>query len=114
MSTLNTTTMARSGLWALLLAGGTTVASLAFACAAPFAAVAGLAAVTLSRREALLTVAALWIGNQAVGFGLLNYPWTANTLAWGAAIGAAALAGTYAAQRADRRAPLALRMLQAF
>jgi hypothetical protein len=44
--------------------------------------------------SALLVVAAAWVVNQAIGFGALHYPVDANTIGWGIAIGAAALAGT--------------------
>ena len=38
-----------------------------------------------------------------MGFGVLNYPWTAPTLAWGVAIGAAAVAAALVAHSAVRR-----------
>jgi hypothetical protein len=70
------------------------LASFAFACATPFAAFAVMAAEMLPLSSALLVVAAAWVVNQAIGFGALHYPVDANTIAWGIAIGAAALAGT--------------------
>jgi hypothetical protein len=70
------------------------LASFAFACATPFAAFAVMAAEMLPLSSALLVVAAAWIVNQAIGFGALHYPIDANTIGWGIAIGAAALAGT--------------------
>ena len=39
----------------------------------------------------MLTVTAIWLVNQAIGFGVLGYPWTVDTILWGFAIGAAAL-----------------------
>jgi hypothetical protein len=60
--------------------------SLGLACAMPFAALAAVAALTLERRDALLLVGLAWLANQAVGFGVLHYPWTADTLAWGLAL----------------------------
>jgi hypothetical protein len=72
--------------------------SLVFACAAPFAAFGALAAMTLSRGDAIRTTAALWLANQLIGFALLGYPRTANSFAWGLAIGAAAVLATLAAQ----------------
>jgi hypothetical protein len=54
----------------------------AFAVAASYA---------LSARTALLTVAAVWLANQAIGFAILGYPWTLDTILWGFTIGAAAL-----------------------
>jgi hypothetical protein len=35
----------------------------------------------------------VWLANQAIGFGLLHYPWTASSFGWGVTIGVAALAG---------------------
>ena len=89
-------------LWIGLLVGAATVASAAFACAAPFAAVAMLAAATLPLRQALAVTAALWLGNQIVGFGLLDYPVDGETIAWGVIMAAASLAATLAAHRAIR------------
>lgn len=88
-------------IWIGLLAGAGTVASAAFACATPFAAVAALAAATLPLRNALAVTLALWLGNQAVGFGMLDYPWDGETLIWGALIGAASLAAAFVAHCAN-------------
>jgi hypothetical protein len=81
----------------VLLIAGCALASFALACATPFAAYAVIAAATLPWSSALLVVAAAWIVNQAIGFGALHYPHDANTIYWGLAIGAAALAATAAA-----------------
>jgi hypothetical protein len=78
------------------------LASLAFACATPFAAFAVLAAAALPLSSALPVVMAVWIVNQAIGFGALHYPVDAATILWGIVIGAAALAGTAAAAAALR------------
>jgi hypothetical protein len=67
------------------------VSSWEFACIAPFVAFAVAAGYALSARGALLTVAAIWLVNQAIGFAVLDYPWTVDTILWGFAIGAAAL-----------------------
>jgi hypothetical protein len=67
------------------------VSSWEFACITPFVAFAVAASYALSTRGALLTVAAIWLVNQAIGFTVLNYPWTVDTILWGFAIGAAAL-----------------------
>src|SRR5262245_44553718 len=58
-----------------------------YTCVVPFAALGVAAAMTLPRREALVCTIAVWFANQAAGFGLMSYPWTPNTIAWGAAIG---------------------------
>src|SRR5215813_10173122 len=68
--------------------------SCALACATPFAAFAVIAAAMLSLRPALLVVMSAWLVNQAIGFGALHYPVDTNTVLWGLAIGAAALAAT--------------------
>jgi hypothetical protein len=56
--------------------------SRAFACAMPFTALATMAAFTLRRQEALAMVLFAWVANQAVGFGLMHYPWTSSTVCW--------------------------------
>jgi hypothetical protein len=61
-------------------------------------AAAVIAAMTLTPRGALLCTVVVWLANQAVGFGVLHYPWAAPTFAWGLAIGGAAVVGTVAAQ----------------
>jgi hypothetical protein len=75
----------------VLLVGISAVGSWEFACITPFVAFAVVAPYALSTRTALLTVAAVWLMNQAIGFGVLGYPWTVDTILWGIAIGAAAL-----------------------
>lgn len=86
--------------WIALLAGATVALSLVFACATPFAALATIAALAMSRRDGLYLIAAVWLSNQIVGFGFLDYPHTASTYAWGVAIGLGALAGFFAAHAA--------------
>jgi hypothetical protein len=80
--------------WPALLIAISMIGSLLLACATPFAALAVIAATTLARRGALLVVAAIWLTNQAVGYGVLFYPLNIDSLAWGVAIGLAALAAT--------------------
>ena len=78
-------------LWSasLILAGA--FFSLAFACAAPLAGFAAIAALTSTRRGALALTAAIWLANQLVGFTILHYPTDFETLAWGGALGVVAL-----------------------
>ncbi|HEU5304476.1 MAG TPA: hypothetical protein VFU40_07525 [Gemmatimonadales bacterium] len=85
-------------LWLGLLVAGSAALTAMDTCITPFSAFAVLAATTLSRRDGLILTVVLWLANQAVGFGVLSYPWTADTLGWGVAIGGAALIGTLAAQ----------------
>jgi hypothetical protein len=84
-------------LWFAILVASSLIFSLGFACAAPFAAIGAVAAVTLARRDALLAGGLTWLINQGVGYGMLGYPWTANSVAWGLALGAATLLATVAA-----------------
>lgn len=79
------------------LAGIGVLASLALACAMPFVALAALAALTGSRREAILVTVGAWLANQLVGYGLLAYPQTWDSFGWGAALGIAAVAATLTA-----------------
>jgi hypothetical protein len=67
------------------------VSSWEFACITPLVAFAVAAGYALSARAAVLTVVAVWLVNQAIGFAVLNYPWTLDTILCGFAIGAAAL-----------------------
>jgi len=104
------TTQTGSAVWIALIAGLTVIGSFIFACAAPLAAVAALAALKFERGEGLALVVVSWFINQAVGFVLLSYPHTADSYAWGAAIGVAAVLGYLAADAATRfsmPAPLA-------
>ena len=67
------------------------VSSWEFACITPFVAFAVAAGYALPARVAVLTVMAIWLVNQAIGFTVLGYPWTVDAILWGFAIGAAAL-----------------------
>ena len=67
------------------------VSSWEFACITPFVAFAVAAGYVLSAWAAVLTVMAIWLVNQAIGFGVIGYPWTVDTILWGSAIGTAAL-----------------------
>jgi hypothetical protein len=92
-------------LWMPILMLAAIVGSFAFACAAPFAALAVMLALTLTLRRGVALIAAAWLLNQAIGYGVLDYPWTMNSLVWGIAIGLAAVAATGAAYAvADRSA----------
>ena len=88
-----------------LLTASCALASFALACATPFAAFAVLAAAMLPLRPALLVVTGAWLVNQTIGFGALHYPVDGITMAWGFAIGAAALLATAVSSAALRRLP---------
>jgi hypothetical protein len=58
-----------------------------------------------------------WLINQFVGYGMLGYPWTLNSVAWGIALGVATLLATVAAGRVyrmRRAIPSVLRFMIAF
>ena len=103
-----------------LLSTACALASLAFACAAPFAAFAVIAAGMLPMRSALTTIGLVWLINQAIGFGVLSYPADVNTMLWGVVILAAALASTAAAStvlhhaRGNRTVTLGIAFVAAF
>lgn len=99
--------MERNLIWAAAIAVATVGGSVAAACLMPFVALATIAAATLPRREALLTLAVAWSTNQAIGFGLLGYPLDAGAIGWGVALGTGALAA-YATVRALTGARAAL------
>jgi hypothetical protein len=105
----------------VLLTAACVLASLAFACATPFAAFAALAGAMLPLSAALPVVVAAWIVNQAIGFGALGYPMEMNALFWGLAIGAAALVATAVSAQlprlrpaSGRHATLALALIAAY
>ena len=88
----------RYPLWLGLLVGASVVFSLGLACAAPLAAFAAAAALSLSRRDVLLLILLVSLANQLVGFTVLHYPLTASTFAWGVVLGAVAVLATLAGQ----------------
>ena len=88
----------RHFLWLAVLVATSIALTLGLACAVPLAAFAAAAALTLPRRDALVLIVAVWLANQLVGFAALDYPPTASTFAWGAALGAVAILATLAGQ----------------
>jgi hypothetical protein len=104
-------------LWLAILAVAAVGGSLALICVAPFAAFAVATAGTLRLRSALGAMSVIWLANQAVGFAVLGYPWTLNTVLWGLGIGAAAVLATLAAAGVlgrFRPSPVWLRLPLAF
>ena len=99
----------RPGLWIALVASCTVLASVAFACAAPLAAVATFAGTRMRVRAGCVVVGVAWLANQLIGYLLLGYPRTWDSLGWGAAIGIATalgFVGTVAVFRAGLRDPV--------
>ena len=86
----------RHPLWLALLVTASVVFSLGLACAVPLAAFAATAALSLSRRDALLLIVLVWLSNQLVGFTVLGYPSDASTFAWSAMLGVVAILATLA------------------
>jgi|SoiMethySBSTD1v2_1073268.scaffolds.fasta_scaffold07703_8 hypothetical protein len=84
-------------LCSILMAAACALTTLVFTCATPFAALAVFAAAALPLPSALVTVSGTWLLNQAIGYGLLAYPISGESIAWGVALGAAALVATAAA-----------------
>ena len=80
--------------WFAVLIAAALGSSFTFFCVAPFAAFAVLTAATLSRRDAFLAVGLIWLANQILGFSALGYPFEADALLWGIAIGVAIFAAT--------------------
>ncbi|CAM3136537.1 hypothetical protein SPAN111604_05720 [Sphingomonas antarctica] len=89
-------------MWSAVLATAASFGSYFFACVFPFTAVATVAALTLSRRQAMGLITAVWAVNQFVGFAFLHYP--LDSWALGGSLLAGGLAGVYAASLL--RAPL--------
>ena len=97
-------------MWLVLIVGGGALLSAYFACATPFAALATLAALKLGRRDMFGAMGLVWLANQAVGYGVLGYPWTWDSGAGGVAIGLSATLSSLAASAlsTQRPAPLAV------
>jgi hypothetical protein len=97
-------------LWIALIATTGICLSTVFACATPFAALATLAALKLGRRDAITIVGLVWLTNQVIGYGMLGYPWTWDSAAWGLAIGMSAGLAFLAARALSttRAAPFAV------
>ncbi|TKW77114.1 MAG: hypothetical protein DI543_17410 [Bradyrhizobium icense] len=86
----NTDDIVRSVAWPAALALAVIAGSLVTACMMPFVGLAVAAAATMRMRNAAVTVAAGWLANQILGFGLLGYPFSSYALSWGIALGLAA------------------------
>lgn len=99
--------------WLAFLALAVSALSFVFACATPFTAFGVLAAMTLSRTDAIRITVALWMANQAIGYGVLEYPRTVNSFSWGLAIGGAAVLSTIVARLIISRLQTARGLTQA-
>jgi hypothetical protein len=104
-------------LWIGLLGGSSIGFSLVFACATPFVALVALATTVMARRDAVIVAGFVWLANQAIGYGILGYPHTLDSYAWGLAIGAAVGVALLAAQSLNRQLaswPVVARTVAAF
>ena len=103
--------------WGGILTVLTVASTLAVACGTPFAALAALAALFLPRRDAFVLITVNWLANQAIGFGLLNYPLNWDCYRGGINLGIAALLSTTAALLAQgvvRNVATAVRAIGSF
>lgn len=95
-------------IWLLFLITGSIAFSYIFACAVPLAALAAAAALTVPKREAFLFILCVWLANQLVGYALLDYPQTADSVLWGGVMALAGLTAAVAAFATARRLPASL------
>ncbi len=68
--------------WQITLAGSGALLTVSLSCIVPFAAIAFLAARTMSRRAAAIVIGLAVMANQIVGFAYLHYPRTADAYVW--------------------------------
>lgn len=97
------TTSPRQQLWLAFIVLAALAASYVFACATPFAALATAAALTLNRNNGIVFILAAWLGNQVIGYAVLDYPQDTYSFYWGAIIGGAALVALAAARATAAR-----------
>lgn len=98
-------TTPESPLWMSVPVALAVLCSFALACGMPFAALGAVAALAFTARGALALAGLSWLVNQVIGFGFLQYPLDALTLAWGIALGLSALAAVVGARLAARCLP---------
>lgn len=98
-----TDTKTASWLWIAVLAIATVGGSPVAACVLPFAAAAAIAGLTLDLPRAMIAVITVWALNQAIGFGLMDYPMTQYSFGWGAGILGASVATMLVARAVKAR-----------
>jgi hypothetical protein len=91
------------GLWIGIVTVASILFSLALACASPIAAIAAIAGTRMRLASAVALTVIAWLANQLVGYLVLGYPVTADSFAWGAVIGLAAVAAVVVVAFASRR-----------
>ncbi len=93
--------------WSAALAATTLSGTVLIGCMMPFAAIATIAALALPRRTGLGVVAACWLGNQMIGFGLLGFPRDAATFGAGLSLLGSSLLAYALVQRIGARKGIA-------
>ncbi|HET6374871.1 MAG TPA: hypothetical protein VFF88_02380 [Methylocella sp.] len=93
-------------LWFGVLVALSTGSTFAIACAAPLAAFAAAAALTLPRRGAFAASGAVWLANQSAGFFFLHYPLALDAFLWGLALGVVTVLAAWAAVFVKERVSL--------
>ena len=106
----------REFIWLILLLLSSLVFTLGFSCATPLAAFGAIAAVAFSRRDALILCGAVWFVNQVVGYTILRYPWSVNSVSWGLVLGGVTIIATLSSGWIYRhsKTPYLLRLVVAF
>lgn len=92
-------------LWIGAMIAASTVTTLVLACATPYPALAALAALHARRAEGIALVVAAWIAAHITSFGLLHFSVDATNIAWGAAVGIAAIGSLIAADVTAKAMP---------
>lgn len=77
--------------WAFVIILMSSIGALLFQCVAPLPAAAAIAALTMNKRDALLTSFFAWASTQALGFAFMHYPVDVHSIGWGLAIGGATM-----------------------
>jgi len=93
--------------WSAALAATTLSGTVLIGCMMPFAAIATITALALPRRVGLGAVAACWLGNQMIGFGLLGFPRDAATFGAGLSLLGASLLAYALVRRIGQRPGIA-------
>jgi hypothetical protein len=106
----------REFIWLILLLLSSLVFTFGFSCATPLAAFGAIAAVAFSRRDALILSGAVWFVNQVVGYTILRYPWSVNSVSWGLVLGGVTIIGTLSSGWIYRhsKTPYLLRLVVTF
>lgn len=89
---------ASNWIWVGLVAALSVVLSLRLQCVLPFAALAAIGVLHMTRAQSLALVGLAWAINQGLGYTVLGYPHDAQSYAWGALIGIGSVAAVFAGE----------------